>query len=130
MTAPTHAAVWLDHAQARVYHVDRDGFDEKTLRAPAHHFHRHPKGSTEGHAHPDDERKFFGEIARALAPVQDVLVLGPSTAKNELVAYLREHARPVAEKVVAVESADHPSDAQVVDHVRRHFRIPEPPRVR
>jgi stalled ribosome rescue protein Dom34 len=125
MTAQTRAAVWLDHHQARIFHVDLDGFDEQTLRSPAHHFHRHPKGPSEPHAHPEDETRFFADIAKALATADEVLVLGPSTAKSQFLRYLQEHERPLAGKVVGVETSDHPTDAQIVAHVRSHFRIPE-----
>jgi stalled ribosome rescue protein Dom34 len=125
MTAPTRAAVWLDHHQARVFHVDLDGFDEQTLQAPQHRFHRHPKGPSEPHEHPDDEASFYEQIARALASADDILVLGPSTAKSQFVKYLDSHARSIANKVVGVETSDHPTDAQIVAHVRSHFRMPE-----
>ncbi|HEX8795936.1 MAG TPA: hypothetical protein VF765_33535 [Polyangiaceae bacterium] len=124
MTAPTRAAVWLDHHEARVFHVDLDGFDEQTLRAPVHHIHRHPKGATEPHAHPGDEQRLFAELAKALAAAEEILVLGPSTAKAQFLRYLQEHAAGVAGKVVGVETSDHPTDAQIVAHVRSHFRIP------
>jgi stalled ribosome rescue protein Dom34 len=126
MTAQTRAAVWLDHHAARIFHVDLVGFDEQTLRAPAHHVHRHPKGASEPHAHPDDERRFFDDVVKALASADEVLVLGPSTAKSQFLRYLEEHARALAGKVVGVETADHPTDAQIAAHVRSHFRIPAP----
>jgi stalled ribosome rescue protein Dom34 len=124
MTAPTRAAVWLDHHEARVFHVDLDGFDERTLTAPVHHFHRHPRGPSEPHAHPDDERRFFGDIAKALATADEVLLLGPSTAKSQFLRYIAEHARALEGKVVGVETSDHPTDAQLVAQVRNHFRLP------
>jgi stalled ribosome rescue protein Dom34 len=124
MTAPTRAAVWLDHHQARIFHVDLDGFDERSLQAPAHHVHRHPKGAAEAHAHPEDEARFFAAIVAALASAEQVLVLGPSTAKSQLVRYVHDHAHALEGKIVGVETADHPTDAQIVAHVRSHFRIP------
>jgi stalled ribosome rescue protein Dom34 len=126
MTAQTRAAVWVDHQQARIFHVDLGSFDEKTVSAPAHHFHRHPKGSTEPHEHPDDMVRFFREIAQALTSAGEILVMGPSTAKTQLIKYLEEHARDVASKITAVETSDHLTDPQLVAHVRRHFRIAEP----
>jgi stalled ribosome rescue protein Dom34 len=126
MTAPTRAAVWLDHHQARVFHVDLDGFDEQRLNAPLHHFHRHPKGPSEPHDHPEDQKRYFEEIARTLAPADEILVLGPSTAKTQLMHYLESQAPAVASKVVAIETSDHPTDARIVAHVRSHFHIPEP----
>jgi stalled ribosome rescue protein Dom34 len=125
MTAPTRAALWIDRHEARIFHVDLDGFDERTLKAPTHHLHRHPKGPSEPHAHPDDERRFFADVAKALATAEEVLVLGPSTTKALFLTYLADHARQLAGKVVGVETSDHPTDAQIVAHVRSHFRIPE-----
>ncbi|HTQ48868.1 MAG TPA: hypothetical protein VMI75_39190 [Polyangiaceae bacterium] len=125
MTAQTRAAVWIDHHEARIFHVDLDGFDEQTLKAPAHHFHRHPKGPSEPHAHPDDEHRFFAEVAKALSTADEILVLGPSTAKSQFLKYVQDHVRALAGKVVGVETSDHPTDAQIVAHVRSHFRIPE-----
>jgi stalled ribosome rescue protein Dom34 len=124
MTAQTHAAVWLDHHQARIFHVDLESFDEQTLRAPAHHLHRHPKGASESHAHPDDERRFFAEIAKALASSEEVLLLGPSTAKTAFVSYARDHVPGLAGKIAHVETVDHPTDKQIVARVRDHFKIP------
>ena len=129
MTAPTRAAVWMDHDEARVFHVDPDGFDEKTLRAPRHHVHRHPKGASEPHAHPDDERRFFADVAKALATADEILVLGPRIAKAQFLHYVEQHDRGLQGKLQAVETVDHPTDAQIVAHVREHFRIP-PLRVR
>jgi stalled ribosome rescue protein Dom34 len=124
MIAPTRAAAWLDHHEARVFHVDLDGFDEQTLRAPVHHSHRHPRGPSEPHTHPDDERRFFADLAKALAASEEILLLGPSTAKSAFLHYVQEHARDLAGKIVGVETTDHPTDAQIVAHVRSHFRIP------
>jgi stalled ribosome rescue protein Dom34 len=126
MTAPTRAAVWLDHHQARVFHVDLDGFDEQELRAPEHHVHRHPKGPSESRARPEDEHRFFADVVKALGAAEEILVLGPSTAKSEFLHYVEVHARGLRDKITGVETADHPTDAQIVAHVRSHFRIPAP----
>jgi stalled ribosome rescue protein Dom34 len=125
MTAQTRAAVWLDHHEARIFQVDLDGFDERTLKAPVHHFHRHPKGPSEVRGHPDDEHRFFAEVTKALDTAEQILLLGPSTAKSQFVRYLQDHAPALEGRVVGVETSDHPTDAQIVAHVRSHFRIPE-----
>jgi len=122
MTVPTRAAVWLDHHEARVFHVDLEGFDERLLHAPAHHFSRHPKAGP--HVHPDDEHHFFVDLAKTLATAEEILVLGPSTAKNEFLHYVQQQARDLSSKITGVETADHPTDAQIVAHMRTHFGMP------
>ena len=43
----THAVVWIDHKEARIFHVHPEAADESTILSPQHHIHRHPKGRGE-----------------------------------------------------------------------------------
>lgn len=118
MTASARAAVWLDHHEARVFHVDLEGFDEKTLLAPAHHLHRESREATLDDAH------FFEKVAGALESADEILVFGPSTAKRQFAHWVDTHAPIVAKRITHVDASDHPTDGQFVAEVRRHFRIP------
>jgi stalled ribosome rescue protein Dom34 len=126
MTSHLHAALWLDHQEARIFHVDRDGSDEAKIRSPHRHVHRHPKGPAEAHEHPEDRTHFFKEVAQALADAEQILVVGPSTAKLELLRYLHEHERALEARVVGLETVDHPTDAQLVAYVKHYFDVPAP----
>jgi hypothetical protein len=121
----SHTAVWIDHHEAKVFHVDREKFDEKVVTSPQHHLHRHAKGAAEPHGHPADQSRFFDDVAKALAGSTEILVLGPSTAKLHLVRHLHEHHRAIESKVVGLETVDHPTDAQLVKYVKQYFRIPD-----
>lgn len=88
--------------------------------------HRHPKGAAESREHPDDLRRFFDEVARALADAEEILVVGPSTAKLEFVRQLHKHDRALDQKIVGLETVDHPIDAQLVAYVKKYSRVPEP----
>jgi stalled ribosome rescue protein Dom34 len=117
-------AVWMDQNEARVFQVDAQTFDEKTVERANGHVHRHPKDmETRTHNHPDDEHRFFRDIAHLLAGAQQILVLGPSVTKAHFVKYASEHDKDFASKVVGVESAEHPTDRQIVAHVRHHFHV-------
>src|ERR1700732_935969 len=52
----TYAVVWIDHKEARIFHVHPEATDETTVLAPQHHLHRHPKGRGEARKHPDEAR--------------------------------------------------------------------------
>jgi stalled ribosome rescue protein Dom34 len=119
---PTHAVVWIDHQEARVFHVHPDATDETTILAPQHHIHRHPKGRGEAREHPDDARRFFGEVARALEGTDALLIVGPSSAKLDLFRYMHESERGLESKVVGIETADHPTDGQIVARARNYFK--------
>lgn len=116
-------AVWLDHHEARVIRVHEAGFDEASIAAPDSHVHRHPPGAAEPHRHPDDLRRFLLEIADALRDADQILILGPSTAKLQLLRYLREREPAIERRVLGVETVDHPSDRQLVAYVKRYFNV-------
>ena len=122
---PLHAgsAVWMDHQEARIFHVSPASFDESVVKAPAHHIHRHPKGASEGHHHPDDLRHFFADVAKALEGSDKILIMGPSIAKLQFLRFLHANAPALETHVVGIESADHPSDRQLMAHVKHHFGV-------
>jgi stalled ribosome rescue protein Dom34 len=120
-------AVWMDHHEARIFHVDGQSFDEKTLASATRHIHRHEKaGEVKVRNHPEDDHRFFVAIAHELAQAEKVLVLGPSVTKVQFVNYVKEHDAGLSAKIVAVENADHPTDRQIVAHVREHFHVAAP----
>jgi stalled ribosome rescue protein Dom34 len=116
-----HAAVWLDHNEARIFFVNTDAFETLSVRSPNRHVHRHPV-SREDKAHPGDAKRFFDEIARGLDGIEEILIVGPATAKLEFIRHLHAHERGIEAKVVGVETVDHPTDGQLVAYVRRYFR--------
>jgi stalled ribosome rescue protein Dom34 len=127
---PTHAVVWIDHLEARVFHVQREtvghpqpeAIDETTILSPQHAIHRHPKGRGEAKEHPDDAKRFFREVARSLDGADAVLIVGPSSAKVEFLRYVQDTDRTLQAKVVGIETVDHPTDRQIVDYARRYFK--------
>lgn len=117
----THAVTWIDHKEARIFHLHPGSTEETTVLAPQHHLHRHPLGRGDAADHTDDARRFFREVARALEGADALLIVGPSSAKLEFFRYLHEHARHLEAKVVGVESADHPTDGEIVARARNCF---------
>ncbi len=122
MTFMTNAAVFLDHHEARVFHLREKGFDESIIHAPTHHVHRHPCG-IEGvrNDHPNDNKRFFHGIAQALGDADHILLLGPSTAKLHFLRYLHKNDAKLETRVVGVETVDHPTDKQIAAYARRYF---------
>jgi stalled ribosome rescue protein Dom34 len=116
-----HVVVWIDHKEARVFHVEPKSFDEATLVAPHRHVHRHPKGPTEERHHPDDQHHFFRDVAKSLEEAEQILILGPSTAKLQLLTYLHANDKALVTKIVGVETVDHPTDKQIVAYARKYF---------
>jgi stalled ribosome rescue protein Dom34 len=116
-----HAAVWIDHHEAKIFHVDRDSVDASMVHAPHHHVHRHPTVTAE-RSHPVDAEHFYHEVAQALESAEEILVVGPATAKLEFIKHVHKHDHSLAPKIVGVETVDHPTDGELLKYVRRYFR--------
>jgi len=83
-----HAVVWRDHREARIFFFDRHSMDEIDLatNSPNHHLH-HRKGSVAGKRSPEDQH-FFHDIVNVLKPAREWLLMGPGSAKLELVKHV------------------------------------------
>jgi stalled ribosome rescue protein Dom34 len=111
-----HAAVWVDHAQAKIFHINRDGFEETVLHAPTRHRER---GSAQ-------MEHFFHDIVKEVSDAKEILVVGPGSAKLELVRHVHKHDKNLEPCIVGVESADHPTDGQLAKHIRQYFIEKDP----
>jgi stalled ribosome rescue protein Dom34 len=122
MAVPYHAAVWIDHREAKVFHFDRSGADPAEIHAenPVHHIHHKANEIGSGHAAESDA--FLHDVMKALEGSQAILITGPAQAKTHLVAYIEKHDAALAGHIAAVEAADHPSDKQIVAHARAYFK--------
>lgn len=106
-----HAAVWIDHKQAKVFHVEEERFDEALIHAPNGHVHRDA---------PTAER-YYHQVAEALTKAGEILVLGPGSAKLELIKHIHKHHHALVDKIIGVETVDHPTDRQIVAFIRKYF---------
>ena len=122
MTIPKHhVAVWLDHHEARILRIASDAFEEDTLLAQGPHVRRHADRNTTEREHPDDAKRFFHDVARALDTADEVLVVGPSTAKLHFLKYVHAHDPQLEPRILGVETVDHPTDRQLAAFARRYF---------
>jgi stalled ribosome rescue protein Dom34 len=125
----SHAVVWIDHSEARIFDVRPDAVSQSIVDSPRHHIHRHPKDQeTKIRNHPDDEHRFFRDVARLLGDAAQVLVVGPSQTKLHFFKYVQEHERGLEPRIVGIETADHPTDAQLVAYLRHYFHESAPRR--
>jgi stalled ribosome rescue protein Dom34 len=117
-----HSVVWLDHEKATAWQFTSTEQESKVVHAHDQHQKVHSRKSTHGgHKNPADAR-YFEEVAEALAGTHEILIMGPAQAKQEFAAFLKDKHAELAKGIVAVENADHPSDAQVLAYARKHFK--------
>jgi stalled ribosome rescue protein Dom34 len=119
-------AVWIDHHEARIFHMLAETFDKTTIEAPHRHVHRHPKGQeidkNRDREHPDDAHHFFRDVSRALDDAAEILIVGPSTAKLHLIRYIHKHEHALEPRIVGIETVDHPTDGQLVAYAKLYFK--------
>lgn len=116
----SHTAVWIDHKEARIFHVDPDRLDAETEMSTlqsSHHKHPAP-----GKEHPDDDKNFFHDVAKALEASAEVLIVGPSTAKLAFVRYVHKNDHGLEPRIVGIETVDHPTDGQLVAYATTYFK--------
>ncbi len=117
----SHVAIWLDHHEAHVFRLLPDSFEKDTFQAPQHIHRRHPAGTRGVNDRPEDEKRYFHELAESLKGTDGLLILGPSTAKLHFFKHLHVHDQSVAQHVIGIETVDHPTDKQVVAFARHYF---------
>lgn len=116
-----HAVVWLDHAQARILSFNPDDIEATRLLSHPAHRQVHHKAGTIGAGKAEEDREFFQGITAALDKAGEVLIVGPGTAKLDLIRYLHRHDPALEPKIVGVETVDHPTDHQIVAYARHYF---------
>jgi stalled ribosome rescue protein Dom34 len=122
-----HAVVWIDQKEARVFEVDADKVEQSIHHSPGPHIHRHAnERDLRVRNHPDDEKRYFHEVAQALQDRGQVLLVGPAMTKLHFLRYVQQHDHALEARIVGIESADHPTDAQLVAHLRQYFHESAP----
>lgn len=115
-----HAVVWLDHAEARIFHVDRESVEKMTVHGHKHHLH-HKASSVMGSGREPADVAFYEDIVKALDGAAEILLLGPGAAKTEFFRHAVKAHPALEPRILGVETVDHPTDGQVVAYARKYF---------
>ena len=117
-----HMAVWIDYREAHIFHVDPGHASETTLTAKQHLHRKHPRGIEGMEEHPEDAKKYFHDVADELFTAEEVLIVGPSTAKLDFLRYIHKHDHILEPKIIGVETVDHPTDGEIAAYALKYFR--------
>jgi hypothetical protein len=117
-----HAVVWLDHRQARVFHFNESDADKLVVNPDNPVRNLHHKANSIGSGHAPEDQNFLEDVAQSVADAGAILVLGPSNEKNELVKHIKRFHPEMTIKIEGVESADHPTDHELVAYARQYLK--------
>jgi hypothetical protein len=113
-----HVVVWIDYDQASVSRFNRELVCTETIKtyAPAP-----GPVPAERNLHAPDTARHFDDIAESVRDADGILIVGPGFERLELLVHLRKHHPQVADRIVALEPADHPCDDEMLPWARKHF---------
>jgi stalled ribosome rescue protein Dom34 len=123
MTSHSHAIIWIDHAQARVIRFDTETSSTDVVRPEGGAQHLHHKANSIDDGHLPENQAYLHAVGQAIAAADSVLVTGPANAKLEFMKHLARHDPKLLDKIAGVQTVDHPTDGQLLDLARHHFRM-------
>ncbi|MDO8772468.1 MAG: translational machinery protein [Burkholderiaceae bacterium] len=102
-------------------HISPDDVEKSIVQPADTHQHLHVRSGTLGSGRQPEDKTYYHAIAEALKGAQEILIVGPSSAKLQLVKHIHAHDHDLVDKIVGIETVDHPTDAQVVAYARKYF---------
>ena len=116
-----HAVVWIDHHEARIldFNADDAHATAVTLQHAASRSYSKLCGRASWRA--SDDMGFFDEVAAKLGGIGEILIVGPANAKLGFLKRLQAKHTAIADKVIGVETVDHPSDGELLKYARAYF---------
>jgi stalled ribosome rescue protein Dom34 len=119
--APTHAVVWLDFHQAKVFLITAEDVEARRIKADTPHRRIHHKAQVRGSGHVRDDRTYFEAILAAIEEADSWLIAGPGETKKDLENYLEGHGEELRKRLVGVESMDHLTAGELIKQARKLF---------
>ena len=116
-----HAVIWIDHQEAHVMFLSEAASEAEIIRSKSSHTHLHHKANEIGSGRVALDSKYLHSVIQAVKESKEILILGPGSAKLELIKHTHKHDAQIAEKIVGVETVDHPSDKEILAHARKFF---------
>lgn len=106
----SHTTIWIDQKHAFIFEFSADKVQEKNM-------------SNSGNTDDEHLKKFFHEVAGHLGSPNQLLIVGPGTAKEEFKNHLEDHHHTLlAKAVVGTETMkDHPKKAEILDVSKKFF---------
>jgi hypothetical protein len=117
------AGVWIDHRQSVIVTLTASG--DSPLKGP-YEARQVPADDSRQRALTGELDIYYDAVIVALRDYEHVLLFGPGEAKGELNKRLVR--AKLGSRVVAIETEDKMTDAQIVAKVRAHFGVGAPRR--
>ena len=133
----TLAGLWIDHREAVIVLVSKNGRETKRIRSNVEKQLRRSGRSPSGGAFEsqmvpaDDSRereygghlaRYYDEVIACLRPAEAIMLFGPGEAKGELRKRIERNKLDL--RITRFETSDKMTERQVSQKVRRHYLPP------
>ena len=116
--------MWIDHHEAKIFRFDSE------VSEATHHVvrdehsppHLHHKANSIGSGHAAVNHAYLEKIASDISDANAILIVGPSSAKHEFYKHLQQRHQALLNRIVGVETLDHPGDGPLLAHAAQAFR--------
>ncbi len=114
-----HVVIWSDHREAHVLYFDSS--KNQIIKSISEHTHLHHNANTIGSGYAPSDHVFFDQVIASLVNANEILIVGPGSAKGEIVKYIATHHNILSKKIMGVETVDHLTDGQVLAYAKKYF---------
>ncbi|MGZ8269674.1 MAG: translational machinery protein [Methylophilus sp.] len=117
----SHAVIWIDHQEAHVIQFNAEASESEIIKTKSKHTQVHQKAGVLGNGHNSADKNYLHEVIQAVSGAGEILIVGPGSAKLELFKHAHSHDSKISDKIVGIETVDHPSDGQLLAHAKKYF---------
>jgi len=116
-----HSVVWIDHKEAHVMFLSETADEAEVIKTKSTHPHLHHKGGEIGSGRVALDDKYLHSVLQAVKESKEILIIGPGSAKLELIKHAHQHDQDIANRIVGVETVDHPTDREIFAYANKFF---------
>ena len=123
------AGIWIDHKEATIVSVAKDGVTTKTLKSEVGGHTRYSDRDSQApgekkfeERHTQDLNRYYNEVIRELGDPEAIFILGPGEAKLELKERL-SHTMGLDGRTVSLETSDKLTEPQIIAKVKEHYAV-------
>ena len=123
MKSHFHALVWIDNREAKIFRFNATDVEHSLVRSNHPEQHLHTKENSAGSGHAPVDHDYFQRVTETLATAGAILIVGPGNGKTELMKHITQHHSPLAGRISAVQTVDHPQDGPLLALGRNFFKL-------
>jgi len=117
----SHLIVWMDHHEAHVIHFNAHESEQQVVKTVSKHPHLYHKRGEFGSGKAPFDGTYFHDVTKAIMDAQEVLIVGPGSAKLQLVKEIHKTHPKLVDRIMGIETVDHPTDPQLLAYAKHYF---------